>query len=452
MFEIDESLSFDFRDEYQRKPIADKAIQLLQSDIDISPMLIDGAWGTGKTEFTHKLINLYRQYHGEARILYLDAYQADSHSDPLLVVLAAIAQVLPEKEKASLIKQALPALRFTLKTGLKAGVSWLLKQDATDIANDFESDLKKAGDEVINNAIELALKDQINADTHMQTLKTALQSLTEISPLVLFVDELDRCRPDFALNMLEVIKHVFDIPGLNIVLVTNLRQLKSSIHHSYGLGENANRYLDKFIKFQLTLPVLTEPRAHHQTLNALTHFTQLIASDQALSQSRKLNSTSLIHFIAYLFRFKQVSLRESEALFRLLKIFNTLDGQDTLFDKWGGGFAWTALHFYGLYLHYFYPEIAEALITDTVTLADICATLGKSEIIQGTNERTHRDIEDYIVAIFSFREQGIRADYQIEPKELIGWWQVQFSHAFSSQDHKGFIDGIRYAINVVRLS
>ena len=51
-------LTFDKRDEFNRKPIAEKIITLLESDIDVSPLLIDGDWGTGKSEFCQKLINL----------------------------------------------------------------------------------------------------------------------------------------------------------------------------------------------------------------------------------------------------------------------------------------------------------------------------------------------------------------------------------------------------------
>ena len=52
------ALTFDARDEFSRKPIAEKIIRLLNSDIDVSPLIIDGKWGTGKTEFCFKLKNL----------------------------------------------------------------------------------------------------------------------------------------------------------------------------------------------------------------------------------------------------------------------------------------------------------------------------------------------------------------------------------------------------------
>ncbi|WP_244572458.1 P-loop NTPase fold protein, partial [Escherichia coli] len=50
--------TFDYRDEFLRKPIAEKLIALLNSDINLSPLVIDGGWGTGKTEFCKKVANL----------------------------------------------------------------------------------------------------------------------------------------------------------------------------------------------------------------------------------------------------------------------------------------------------------------------------------------------------------------------------------------------------------
>ena len=87
--------TFDERDEFQRRNIAEKAIKLLKSDIDISPMVIDGSWGTGKTEFCHKFINLMKEDETHS-IIYIDAFKADHVNEPLMTVLAEITKILPE--------------------------------------------------------------------------------------------------------------------------------------------------------------------------------------------------------------------------------------------------------------------------------------------------------------------------------------------------------------------
>ena len=52
------SLTFQMRDEFKRQAIAEKLIKLIETKIDISPALLDGAWGSGKTEFCQKMLNL----------------------------------------------------------------------------------------------------------------------------------------------------------------------------------------------------------------------------------------------------------------------------------------------------------------------------------------------------------------------------------------------------------
>jgi predicted KAP-like P-loop ATPase len=66
------TLKFHGRDEFRRELVAGKVIKLLISDIDASPLVIDGDWGTGKTEFCPKLINKSRESHEGYRLLYVD--------------------------------------------------------------------------------------------------------------------------------------------------------------------------------------------------------------------------------------------------------------------------------------------------------------------------------------------------------------------------------------------
>ena len=57
-YSVMRELTFGSRDEFTRKPIAEKIIKLLESNIDVSPLIIDGKWGTSKTEFCFKLNKL----------------------------------------------------------------------------------------------------------------------------------------------------------------------------------------------------------------------------------------------------------------------------------------------------------------------------------------------------------------------------------------------------------
>ena len=99
-----EELTFEYRDEFKRKEIAKKIVRLLMDD-EFSPMVLDGDWGVGKTEFCHKLINLIDCEQKERskdiaryRCLYIDAFAEDHGDDPLLMLLGNIARFVKDKD------------------------------------------------------------------------------------------------------------------------------------------------------------------------------------------------------------------------------------------------------------------------------------------------------------------------------------------------------------------
>lgn len=59
----------------------------------------------------------------------------------------------------------------------------------------------------------------------------------------------------FSITLLEKIKHVFEVPNVSFLLVANMNQLSAAISHVYGNGSDISRYVDKFIKIVVSLPV-----------------------------------------------------------------------------------------------------------------------------------------------------------------------------------------------------
>jgi len=72
--------------------------------------------------------------------------------------------------------------------------------------------------------------------------------------MIFIVDELDRCKPPFALELLEKIKHVFSVAGIHFILVTHLTQLETSVRYNYGTDIDARTYLQKFYNLIAHLP------------------------------------------------------------------------------------------------------------------------------------------------------------------------------------------------------
>ncbi|RCQ02754.1 hypothetical protein APT20_23565 [Escherichia coli] len=92
---MSQELSFDTRDEYNRKTIAEKIVTLLESPISISPIVIDGGWGTGKTEFSKKLATLINNKNDTHSVIYIDAFAEDHGSDSNLLIVLYV-QIMPD--------------------------------------------------------------------------------------------------------------------------------------------------------------------------------------------------------------------------------------------------------------------------------------------------------------------------------------------------------------------
>ena len=384
-----EKLTFDTQDEFKRKPIAENIIRLLTSDIDLSPMVIDGGWGTGKTEFCQKLIRLMQEQYSNYQPVYIDAFRSDHSGEPLLALLAEIIKACtpedigeqPSEQRKEMTKKVAKAAGFVMKTVAKAAVGHVLKQNMEDLAegmsqiiNDKQEAKNAAAtvagaattlashsiDATIDATVEALLKEQIEAEKNLETLKACLKEFAEEKPIILFIDELDRCRPDYAVDMLEVIKHVFDVENVKVVLVTNTKQLRAAINHRYGVEVDAHKYLDKFLKYSFALPDKVSVRSWGGwALVSVEYFKQLIRTSHMASELRGLideEHNVTINFISDMIERNDISLRETERLVRFLEIYHSLSrgGLDSR-EMW----QYILLRITGVFIFCFYPSLRE---------------------------------------------------------------------------------------------
>lgn len=331
------NLTFDNRDEFSRKPIAEKIIRLLNSDIDVSPLIIDGKWGTGKTEFCFKLKNLIEADNPiEYKVGYVNAFQADHANEPLLTLIAEVAGFYGEKDdkRKNFIKNAIPYLRLISGIGLKVGLGFAFGRYAVDIPDaltDGLDEIKEGSKSLIDQSLESMIKDQVEAEKNLSTLRDALSDIASTNSIILLIDELDRCRPDFAVMMLETIKHVFDVDNVQIILITNVEQLKATIKHSYGSETDSHSYLYKFFKYQINLPTSIKDTEGSSIENNVTYFRTTVQASQVIPQEFKDNE-----FIYEIPRFLDVgtlSLRNIEQIVRCVEtlvVFENIERSKSL--------------------------------------------------------------------------------------------------------------------------
>lgn len=248
-----------------------KALSDLVERIE-DPMVValDGHWGTGKTYFLKRWVGAHRiENEGKATTVYFDAFANDYLSDPLPALVSAMGERFPERNGGSM--DGIKAAAFKIVKPLARIGLAMATAGATSVLGDLGDAAANAASGEASAALENYWRQEEGRRAAMEEFRSSLEKLvaapqddggssdTETSSangarLVIVVDELDRCRPDYALEVLEVMKHFFSVPGVIFVLGVNLAALENSVKARYGNDMDASAYLRKFINVSLTLP------------------------------------------------------------------------------------------------------------------------------------------------------------------------------------------------------
>lgn len=276
--------------------------RLLQHQQGMSSIAIDGRWGSGKTFFVKQCALLlsstnslsYLNQEMKEKVydsindkdfienladnkflaVYYDAWKNDTEEDPVLSLIYEIIQQLD-------LKGGLIDLD-NLSSVLASALSVVTGRDVTDFFNKVK-DVK-----LLNN-----IKEEKKMDAILQ--KFFVKALNQkCERLVIFVDELDRCRPSFAIKVLERIEHYFVNDRITFVFSMNIEQLQHTIKAFYGNDFDACRYLDRFFDIRLSLPTTISNRFFN-SLNLNDHST----IDSVIMRIQDTYNLSLREFCKY---------------------------------------------------------------------------------------------------------------------------------------------------------
>lgn len=326
---------------------------------------VDAQYGEGKSFFLRRLTEHLRIDHPVA---FVDAWADDLADEPLTALAATLKTALEPYVDKPEVQERLS--NFMSKTGkvakivgwglVRRGAGLIITGKAVDAAEDafsslsdnvreaVEDGLTDAGPGAVNDVMEATRN--VNAQALMEMRVAAFEegkaavtkmkdSLAAIlasldgqehrPPIVIVIDELDRCRPTYAVKLLEEIKHLFDVAGIVFILALHAEQLSHSVSGAYGTGFDGRAYLRRFIdrEYRLARPDLA-PLLESLCANAVLPDRAFIWPS-VISHIRDLNP-KLPELLAEYMKVYGLGARDAFELVDIIQTSVALVGQRTL--------------------------------------------------------------------------------------------------------------------------
>ncbi len=297
-----------------REPYARVLTDIVNTYADGFVLAINNEWGTGKTTF----VKMWQQQlkNEGFQTIYFNAWENDFDSNPLVALMSELETLTNAKNEkvfksvvekgAVLVKNIAPAL-------LKALAN---KYIGSEVLADIVENTTKASTEILEEGIKEYSAKKITIKEFRIELEKFVKQDNNSKPVVFIVDELDRCRPNYSVEVLEQIKHFFSVSGIVFVLSIDKKQLGAAVEGYYGSNKiNSSEYLRRFIDLEYSIPA-------PESRNIVSYFFKYYAFDQFFYNSERANYRDYsedgkqFQLIAYeLFSKYQPTLRQQEKIF-----------------------------------------------------------------------------------------------------------------------------------------
>lgn len=395
---------------------------------------LDGRWGTGKSYFLQRWVGAHRlQNEGKALTVYFDAFANDYQSDPLVSLISTLADRLPSDQKPQL-KQLQNVAKKFIRPATRLGLA-LASFGATEALNDLGDAAVEAVKGEADKALSAFWEREQGRKAAMKEFHAAIEALTvtdksdEATPLVIVIDELDRCRPDYALDVLEVIKHFFAVPHVHFVLGVNLKALENSVKARYGAEIDATAYLQKFLSFTLELPDHVGEDYSRQTNTCV--YAEHVGQEMGIAAPIL---EELLEQLKVISRGNHISIREVGKVLSAAALLPEEANGKYLFPAWPT--VSVTLMLSRVIRPDLFPKLREATISSEELVAFFCATEKyiSNVLPDGHDNPDYCHSAYYVFTIWSYIRNGGRLD---DPES---WPDIerQFGRSHRREDAKKF--------------
>ena len=250
-----------------RREAADTLTHLVGNLEGPCVLAVDSAWGFGKTTFLRMWA---RQLRNQAfPVVAFNAWETDFSEDPFLTISTELTEGLQLSEAklgGDTIEKLKDASREILRWVLPSAIRFAASQVPL-----VSSQLAEAAGSFAEERLSRYSKSRTSVAQFRTVLEDVAAALSEAKgnrPLMVMIDELDRCRPSYAVELLEVAKHLFSVDRIVFVLAVNCDQLAHSVKALYGNDFDAEAYLRRFFDVDFRLPEPDRQTFIHAQLQA----------------------------------------------------------------------------------------------------------------------------------------------------------------------------------------
>lgn len=324
-----------FRFDALKREASVEAVSSLISELSGPFVLaIDSPWGTGKTTFVRMLKSVLEKK--EHPCLYFNAWETDFSTDPLVAFLGEITKLISDEiDNSSDTAKKVNKVKKLGSLLVKKGIPVLAKV-TTGATLDLDSFTEKAIADYVSSAatdaVDKYLKEKELIDEFHKELDKVIKQLSQEgkpSQLVIFVDEIDRCRPTYAVELLERIKHLFNIENVIFVVSLDKQQLRTSLGAVYGQGIDADEYLRRFIDLEFLLP---KPDAEAFTKSLFERFGFEAFFKERTDSAFQYEKRDLLEIFIVLSNLFSLSLRAREQCFTRIRVAMMLTPEEHCFS------------------------------------------------------------------------------------------------------------------------
>ena len=239
-------------DKLDRKKVADDFTKIIEYIDDPFVVAINSPYGTGKTFFLRRWAEQLRQTDGNV-VVEFNAWDTDFQKHPFTPFASSVLSQLETQTKQALPDEFRKKFESVVSIAKNLGNFLLRPFGFGENAIDDVAGIAQETVDWIQDGSQ-TLKIYQEQTKIIDDFKDELAKIAKNNKIYIFVDELERCRPTYAIELLEIIKHIFNADNVMFILSTDREQLKHTVSNIYGAGMDGKGYLKRFIDLELTLP------------------------------------------------------------------------------------------------------------------------------------------------------------------------------------------------------